>query len=139
MNLIEWDRTYELGIQEIDDHHRKLIELLNKSYDLLLCSTDKTEMQAILQELVAYTDYHFDAEECLMTEASYKGLMPHVIKHNNFKHQLAVLMQDYLSRLPNVNTDIVLFLCGWLKKHILKDDKKFTIYLSNSRYPSTTI
>jgi len=47
-------------------------------------------------------------------------------------------MQDYLSSSPNVNTDIILFLSDWLKKHILKDDRKFTIYLSKSKYhPST--
>lgn len=136
MHLIEWDNTYELGIQTIDDHHRKLIELLNKSYDLLLLSADKTEIQLILYELAEYADYHFDAEEHLMKEVGYQGLMPHADKHNNFKNQLAVLMQDYLSRSPNVNTDIILFLTDWLKKHILKDDRKFAIYLSRSRYPS---
>jgi len=137
MHVIECDKTYELGIQIIDDHHRKLIELLNNSYDLLLFSTDKAEIKTILQELADYADYHFNAEEHLMNEVSYKGLMPHVDKHNSFKNQLAVLMQDYLSRSPNVNTDIILFLSDWLKKHILKDDRKFAIYLSKSKYPST--
>jgi len=91
-------------------------------------------MQFILYELAEYADYHFDAEERLMTEVSYKGLMPHVDKHNSFKNQIALLMKDYLSRSPNVNTDIILFLSDWLKKHILKDDRKFTVYLSKSKY-----
>jgi hemerythrin len=134
MHVIEWDHTYELGIQPIDEHHRKLIELLNNSYDLLLYSADKAGMKTILQELTDYTDYHFGAEEHLMNEVSYKGLMPHIDKHNDFKNQIADLMQDYLSRSPNVNTDIILFLSAWLKKHILKDDRKFTVYLSKSKY-----
>jgi hemerythrin len=79
--VIEWDSSYELGVQTIDDHHRELIDLLNKSYDLLLYSTDEEGMQFILYELAEYADYHFDAEERLMTEVSYKGLMPHVDKH----------------------------------------------------------
>ena len=137
MQIIEWDKTYELGIQAIDDHHRKLIELLNSSYDLLLLSADKAEIQLILYELAEYADYHFDAEERLMNEASYKGLMPHVDKHNSFKDQIAVLMKDYLSSSPNVNTDIILFLSDWLKKHILKDDRKFAVHLSKSKYSST--
>jgi hemerythrin len=136
--VIEWDSSYELGVQTIDDHHRELIDLLNKSYDLLLYSTDEEGMQFILYELAEYADYHFDAEERLMTEVSYKGLMPHVDKHNDFKNQINFLMRDYLSSSPNVNTDIILFLSGWLKKHILKDDRKFTVYLSKSNYPSTT-
>jgi len=75
----------------------------------------------------------------LMNEVGYKGLMPHIAKHNNFKNQITDLMQDYFSKSPNVNTDIILFLSDWLKKHILKDDRKFAIYLSKSKYPSTAI
>jgi hemerythrin-like metal-binding protein len=132
MNLIEWNDTYELGVKVIDEHHRKLIELLNCSYDILLCSGDKAGMKTILKELADYTNYHFDFEERLMAEVGYRGLGPHALKHNSFREQVSALMQDHLSRSPNVNTDIVLFLCDWLKKHILKEDRKFTIYLSRS-------
>ena len=132
IHVIEWDSSYELGIQTIDDHHRKLIELLNKSYNLLLHSTDKEWMQFILYELAEYADYYFGSEEYLMNTVSYKGLMPHIDKHNSFKDQLAVLMKDYLSQSPNVNTDIILFLSDWLRKHILIEDRKFTTYLSRS-------
>jgi len=134
MHVIEWDSSYELGIETIDDHHRKLIELLNTSYDLLLHSTDKEGMQFVLYELAEYADYHFGAEEYLMNTVSYKGLLPHIDKHNSFKDQLAVLMKDYLSQSPNINTDIILFLSDWLRKHILIEDRKFTTYLSRMRW-----
>ena len=129
MPLTEWDNTYELGIQEIDDHHRELVEILNKTYDLILYSADNEEIQNILLELTKYTDYHFDAEEQLMKEAGFTGLKTHVTKHGNFKKQLAILMQDNLSEAPHVNTDIVLFLWDWLHKHILKYDQKFIAHL----------
>lgn len=130
MPLTEWDKSYELGIQEIDEHHQKLVELLNKTYDSILYSTKKDEIQTILAELIKYTDYHFDAEEQMMREAKFTGLKTQVTNHKTFKKQLAILMQNYLSGEPNVNTDIVLFLWDWLKKHILEDDKKFKAYLS---------
>ena len=64
MDVIEWNSSYELGIQAIDNHHGKLIELLNKSYDILLLSTDKTEMQSILYELAEY-ELHDKMSHCL--------------------------------------------------------------------------
>jgi hemerythrin len=133
MHLIEWDYTYELGIETIDGHHRQLIELLNQTYDLLLHSADKAEIQTILQELLRYTEYHFAAEEQLMNEAGYKGLVPHIAKHDGFKDRLAVLLEDYRSGSPDVNTDMVLFLSVWLRKHILHDDRKFASYLKPAR------
>jgi hemerythrin len=32
-----------------------------------------------------------------------------------------------------------MFLCDWFKKHILKDDRKFTIYVSKSKNDSFTM
>jgi hemerythrin-like metal-binding protein len=130
MPLTEWDDRYILGIEEIDEHHRKLIELLNKAYNLILYSTDKGEIETILTELTEYTDYHFNAEEQMMKKIGYAGLDAQVSNHNSFKKQLSDLMQNHLSGAPHVNTDVVLFLWDWLGKHILKDDKEWAAYLS---------
>jgi hemerythrin len=130
MPLTEWDKSYELGMPELDEHHRKLVELLNKTYDLILYSTNKDEIQAILAELIKYTEYHFEAEERMMKEAGFPGLKTQVTDHDTFKKQLAGLRRDYLSGAPKVNTDIVLFLWDWLKNHIIKGDKAFEAFLS---------
>ncbi len=123
MPLTEWDSRYELGVHGIDNHHRKLVELLNKAYDSILYSTDNKELQAILAELIKYADYHFCTEEQMMKEARFKGLKSHVSNHDTFRTQLAALKQNYHSGAQRVNTDIVLFLWNWLEKHILRDDK----------------
>jgi hemerythrin len=128
MPLTEWDKAYELGIQEIDNHHRKLVELLNKAYDLILYSTDRDEIQTILQELIKYTDYHFAAEQQIMKEVEFRGLKTHISKHRNFRKQLSDLMRDSLAGTHFVKNDIVLILWDWLKNHIQKEDKKLMAY-----------
>jgi hemerythrin-like metal-binding protein len=136
MSLTEWDNRYELGIQEIDKHHQKLVELLNNTYNLILYSANKDEIQTILTELIKYTHYHFDTEKQMMKASRYAGLKTHVSKHNMFKEQLAVMMQNYLLGTPHVDTDIVMFLWDWLQKHILKYDKKLAAYLSQNVHDS---
>jgi hemerythrin-like metal-binding protein len=130
MLLIEWYKTYELGILEIDDHHRKLVDLLNKTYNMILCPTVKNEIHEILNELLNYTEYHFTAEEQIMKAARYTVIKTHVTKHNIFKKQLSELMHAYHSGKPHLHNDVVLFLWYWLKNHILKDDKELTDYMS---------
>lgn len=134
MSLTEWDDKYELGIQEIDEHHQKLVELLNNTYKAILYSTDKDAVQTILSELEKYTDYHFGTEVQMMKEASYPELVTHASNHNTFKKQIAVLTQSYHSGAPHVNTDIVLFLWDWLQMHILKDDKDMAAYLAQNEH-----
>lgn len=129
MPLTEWDTTYELGIPEIDGHHRELVELLNKTYDLILYSTDKFEIQTILQDLIKYTDYHFAAEERIMKEVEFRGVKTHRSKHSNFRKQLSDLMRDNLAGTLYVKNDIVLLLWDWLKKHIQAEDKKLMAYI----------
>ena len=133
MPLIQWDNTYESGLHEIDDHHLKLLEILNRAYDVKLYSTDKEEIQTIFQELIKYTNYHFDTEEQMLKDAGLPGLNAHIKKHNDFKNQLDAMMQEYISGGPQVNTDIVLFLWEWLKNHILEDDMQLFSKLSKSK------
>ena len=133
MPLIQWDNTYESGLQEIDDHHQKLLEILNRAYDAKLYSTDKEEIQTIFQELINYSNYHFDTEEQILKDAGLPGLNAHIRKHNYFKNQLDAMMQEFISGGPQVNTDIVLFLWEWLKNHILEDDMQLFSKLSKSK------
>jgi hemerythrin len=130
MSLTEWNARYELGVREMDDHHRKLVELLNKAYELILYSFDEDKLHVILSELVKYADYHFSAEEALMKEAGFAGRKMHVSSHNTFKEHLAGLRKSSHSEDPHVINDMVLFLWDWLNRHILDYDKKFAVYLS---------
>ena len=124
MPLTEWDPSYNLGIKEIDEHHQKLVELLNKTYDIILYATEKRDIEQILKELIDYTNYHFAAEERLMKENKCSGYRAHVNRHNEFKQQLNALYAGYHSGEAFVSTDVVLFLREWLLNHILKADIK---------------
>jgi len=136
MPLTEWDESYNLGIKEIDEHHQKLVELINNVYDIILYSTKKRDIERILQELMDYTNYHFEAEEQMMKEARFSRYRSHVKRHNEFKMQLNALFAGYHSGEAFVSTDVVLFLREWLLNHILKEDKKCADYLLGNNYPS---
>jgi len=104
--------------------YQKLVELLNKTYDIILYSTKKRDIEQILKELIDYTNYHFAAEERLMKENKCSGYRAHVNRHNEFKQQLNALYAGYHSGEAFVSTDVVLFLREWLINHILKTDNK---------------
>ena len=130
MSLTEWNARYELGVRELDDHHRKLVEILNKAYDLILYSYDEEKLHAILSELVKYTDYHFSSEEQMMKETGFPARKMHMSSHATFKEHLAGLRKSSRSSDPHVINEMVLFLWDWLNRHILDHDKKFAVYLS---------
>lgn len=68
-----WNKSLEIGIYEIDDQHRKLLDLIN------LFATNITEggrlldVQTLLDQLMEYATIHFRDEERIMALCSLFG------------------------------------------------------------------
>lgn len=123
MLLIEWDDTLVLGVQEIDEHHRKLVEILNRCYLALMLNEHRHELEGIVKELDAYTRYHFGTEEELMAQAGLAQAPAHAEAHRSFISAL----EDFRGRLEAgesfVAMDVLMFLKDWLVEHIQKVDR----------------
>jgi hemerythrin len=63
--LIEWEDIYSVGIEEFDNDHKKLIELINRLHQAMLDKKAKEVLGEIINELVDYTIYHFNKEEAM--------------------------------------------------------------------------
>ena len=61
-NLVAWVDDYLIGVNEVDQQHQYLFQLINET---LQCN-DKTTLQLSLVKLYKYTREHFNAEEALM-------------------------------------------------------------------------
>ena len=71
MPYIAWNEQYELGIGQLDDHHRKLVELFNSTYRCCLEGNPESVVDNVVKELDNYVVYHFSAEERLMKAHDY--------------------------------------------------------------------
>ena len=125
--MYEMKEEYKIGIEHIDEQHKKLFELADKAYMLLKDEfvIDKYDrIVEILDELKDYTIFHFKSEEEYMESINYKRLFSQKIEHAKFIEALENV--DY--RNIDVNQDeslvkILSFLNDWLTEHILKTDK----------------
>ena len=118
---IAWDTSLSVGIDAIDDDHKKLLDIIN----MLGSDTEKSreELTAILNDLVDYTRYHFEREEDLMAQHGYASLEKHQEEHGFF---IAKLM-DLGVMLESEDLDITreeasAFLSMWLTRHIRWSD-----------------
>lgn len=131
MNIIEWDPIYTIGIDTFDLHHQKLISLLNDAYSSIIDTADRSAQQKILDELCAYADYHFAAEELAMNQRHYRGMASHLVEHTVFRTKVAELQGKFAGGDDLFCTDMLLFLEEWLINHILKVDKEYAIALQD--------
>lgn len=127
----EWKEEYSVHIKEIDDQHKKLftlIELLEKS---TTTGDFKSSVNHALDELMEYVNIHFETEEYYLKKSNYADLSIHQALHNEIKVEINKKINHIINR-DITSLDVVglyNFLLNWLEKHILTEDKKYTIAL----------
>ena len=122
MPIIEWNVSFLLGIQEIDRHHKHLVQSLNKTYDQF---KEGTEIDlSFLEELIDYSAHHFGCEEGWMKKTSYPKLAAHKEEHELFTSRVFEFKKDY-KRNENISVELLWFLCNWVTHHIRETDAEF--------------
>ena len=130
MNFIQWNNLYITDIELVDEHHQKLFSLVNSLYRGVFECQDLTEerclTKSILAELKDYIDYHFTAEEQLMSKYNYPEYIQHLEEHNLFRREIASLSEQLDAGKFALSFPMFEFLRNWLTNHILISDKKYS-------------
>jgi hemerythrin len=118
---------YKIGVELIDEQHKKLFELADKAYMLLkdAFSLDKYDkIVEIVEELKEYTIFHFKSEEEYMESINYKRLFTQKIEHEKFIKALDAIDLRHIDQNQDDSLVKMLnFLNEWLTEHILGNDK----------------
>jgi len=125
--MYEMKEEYKIGVEHIDEQHKKLFGLADKAYMLLKddFTLDKYDkIVHILEELKAYTIFHFKSEEEYMQSINYKRLFTQKIEHAEFIKKLEAIDLRHIDENQDEGlVKILNFLNDWLTEHILKTDK----------------
>lgn len=125
--MIKWKEEYTMGVEHIDEQHRKLFEIAGRAYEVMRnsLSVDKyDQIVAILNELKEYTVYHFHSEEEYMQSIGYKKLLSHKVEHNDFIEKVNSIDLDKIDEEQDkFILELLDFIVNWIDKHILGMDK----------------
>ena len=126
---IKWSDEYNIGIEYIDQDHKKLVHLLNQfsiAYDYAQCEDFEREA---LEDLVSYTKYHFKREEKLMADYNYPGLIEHQKEHQAMIDTVDDYVKIYKKEGHDSLKQVTNLLTYWLFNHIQESDKQYRDYL----------
>ncbi len=130
MKDIAWGKILSVEVDEIDEDHRKLVNIFNILNHAVTEGESPDYLAAVLEELVNCTVWHFSHEERLMLKYSYQGMEQHKAIHRELVKSVKDLQQRILKAdKPMVDEDIE-YLERWLTEHILTDDMRLGSYLS---------
>lgn len=130
MRELVWDDVLSVNVDEIDDDHRKLMGIVNNVTRAVEGQESLEYLEAVLDELINFTAYHFSHEERLMLEYGYTGYDHHKDQHVGLIGSAMKLRQGILDMEEMAAKQEFEFLEGWLTEHILADDRALGSYLS---------
>ena len=130
MKDIVWGDVLSVGVDEIDEDHRKLVNIFNILNHALTDGESPEYLTAVLEELVNCTIWHFSHEERLMLKHGYEGIDEHREIHRELIASAKELQQSLLQAEKNISEDDIEILERWLTGHILTDDMRLGAYLS---------
>jgi len=131
MKDIIWDDTLSVEIDEIDDDHRRLTDLFNLLNHSVEAGDAREYIDALLEELISCTVWHFRHEERLMLKYQYDGFEDHKTEHNELIDAVQELQQKFMSEKRVPSEQDLEFLELWLTRHILSTDMQLGRYLMN--------
>lgn len=131
MPIVEWNDSFLVGVEPFDEHHKHLVDLLNRSYNELEHDAPPESCGELLDELSDYVSYHFVREELWMMESSYPRYEQHIAEHNSYIQHLQGFQQDYKQGKAETSLEIFTFLRRWLIEHILKSDADYGRFISS--------
>ena len=122
--LINWSRSYSVGVSQMDSEHQRLIDIINNLYTAMRSGRSKDAIGTILDELVDYTKTHFAHEERLMQESGFTGIDEQKRAHEALISQVLEIQGKYRSGTA-LGQEVMNFLKEWLKNHIQGMDKRY--------------
>ena len=130
MKDIVWSHILSVEVDEIDEDHRKLVNIFNILNHAVTEGESPAYLAAVLEELINCTVWHFSHEERLMLKYGYQEMAEHRAEHRELVQSARDLQQALLQADKPVAEDQIQFLERWLTEHILTADMRLGAYLA---------
>jgi hemerythrin-like metal-binding protein len=125
--IFPWTENFATGIEQIDQQHKRLVQLLNALVSQLAFQADGPQLETVFEELKNYTVEHFQSEQEIWAQ-HFKGdpwESWHADAHGDFIAAVhRFLGQESSKPIEILLEEIVSYLTHWLALHIIESDKR---------------
>ncbi|MGR8929721.1 MAG: bacteriohemerythrin [Gammaproteobacteria bacterium] len=136
IDIFPWNENFNTGVSEIDEQHKKLVQLLNVLASHMAFHSDLPSLNAIFDELSDYAEYHFQTEEAIWHRYLPEDLLEtkHKQIHKSFKKNIQALRTAHTEKtIEKVLEQVLAFLSHWLASHILESDRHLAMVVEGVR------
>lgn len=130
--FIKWKDSFSVGIDVIDQDHKKLLGMINQLQTAAHYQTDEALIESTLNDLIEYTKYHFSREEKMMEKNNYPDFENHKKQHEAMVEQVTGFINEYRVDKTRTIENVIMYLKTWLINHINGSDKEYAPYIKDA-------
>jgi hemerythrin len=123
--LITWDEKFALNIKEIDQQHKKFIDMINVLYDSCSRKVSEEVLEQTIADMRDYAFVHFRNEEKYFERVGFKEAPSHIAQHHFFLENIERIQEQYCQNDFALPAQVLTFLQEWLTNHIMNSDRKY--------------
>jgi len=125
MSIIKWSDELIIGVANIDEQHKRLINSINELHLAVEYGRSGDVILALMARLFDYADSHFRAEELLFSGLEYQGIAEHIQEHADFIARLKDLNKQFEYNKNYLAIHVKDFLLAWFYNHIRTKDMEY--------------
>jgi hemerythrin len=130
MALINWDVSFSVNVAEIDQQHKKLVEMVNELHNAMMQGKGRLLLGKIVDGLISYTATHFKTEEKYFEIYGYPETYIHKQEHAAFVQKVTEFREGFEKRKLTLTIEVMDFLSDWIENHIKGTDKKYSRFFN---------
>jgi hemerythrin len=133
MKTIEWQDEYTVGVKELDDQHRSLLNTINMLLEEQRDKYEAAKFSPALSSLIHYAYTHFATEERYLLQVHFPDLKQHVLEHIDFIMKTLGLALRIESSGDESRIELLRYLKEWYSSHVLGTDRQYIPFLASKK------
>jgi hemerythrin len=129
MTAVPVTEDISVGLPELDGEHSVQMGLLAALRKAVVADQDVSTANTILDQLSAYTNAHFMAEQLLMRLHAYPHYEEHMEEHNRLIEKMQTLQKAQEVGQVELTLEAMDAVSEWLVRHTQGSDHKLGRYL----------
>jgi len=118
MEQVEWKEEYLLAMSQLDNQHRRLVELLQEAFRLQEEDAGAPESNLSLLELIDYAVFHLEYEASWLERNGYEAPAAQRRGAEQLKGKILRIQNHYFKLGQDHAMKILSFMTRWLAHHL---------------------
>ena len=125
MALKGWDPSFSVNIPNLDNDHKKMVQMISKLHEAMSQGKSKELITPLINELSDYTVSHFGAEEKYLRDKKHPELSVQMAQHKIFLDRVNEFKETVQTGKTAIAIQLLPFMNQWFLNHIMKMDMKY--------------